>query len=318
MSVLTDPRKIFEEAFCELARQNERIVAVSCDSASGGGLGKFKREFPGRLIEAGIAEQSTVGVCAGLAQQDFIPFVVAITPFITMRCYEQLRDDAAYTNMNIKIVGSGGGLAYSTLGSTHEAIEDIALIRTLPHFSIFNPADGEEVRRALAFAAEHVGPVYIRMPRQKRPDLCEPQIRRPEVGQAQILREGKDAALLSFGVLTQEALGAARLLEEQGMDAAVAHFSSIRPLDEACIRELAGSAEMLFTLEEHALTGGFGSAVADCLAAMERHAPLYKIGVPDGAKETGPFRELLDWYGLTGEKIAQTVLERTRAKECAV
>lgn len=318
MSALTDPRKVFEEAFYELAKRDERIVAVSCDSASGGGLGKFKREFPGRFIEVGIAEQSAIGICAGLAQQGFIPFVVAITPFITMRCYEQLRDDVAYTNMNIKVVGSGGGLAYSTLGSTHEAIEDIALIRTLPHFSILNPADGEEVRGALAFAAGHAGPVYIRMPRQKRPDLCDPQIQRPEIGQAQILREGKDAALLSFGILTQEALDAARLLEEQGVDAAVVHFSSVRPLDGACIRRLAGSVEMLFTLEEHALTGGFGSAVADCLAAMDRHAPLCKIGVPDGAKETGPFRELLEWYGLTGEKIAQTVLEQFRTRESKI
>ena len=168
MSTTLDPRKAFEVKLVELAKENKNIVALSCDSAAGGGLGSFFKEFPERSVEIGISEQNAVSIAAAMSKQGLIPVLVIINPFLTMRAYEQVRDDLGYMNTNVKIVGSGGGLAYSTLGSTHIAVEDVALMRTVPHLTILSPGDADEVEAMLEQAIAIDGPVYIRMPRQAR------------------------------------------------------------------------------------------------------------------------------------------------------
>ena len=302
-----DPRKVFEQTFLEIGKENDKVLAVSCDSASGGGLSAFVNAFPDRYIEVGIAEQNAVGICAGMAMQGYIPVMVAITPFATMRCYEQIRDDVGYTNMNVKIVGSGGGLAYSTLGSTHEAIEDIALMRTIPHMTILVPGDGYEVDAAVRAAVSHEGPVYIRMPRQAREDITEEPSRNFKIGKAELLETGGDVAILACGTMVKEAQKAAELLRKDNIQAAVADFPTVCPLDEDMITELYKKCRMLVTVEEHSLVNGFGSAVADLIAPMKSGVPLYKIGVREGSKQTGPYPELLEYYSLTGAKIAETI-----------
>jgi transketolase len=169
MSNTTDPRKAFEQKMVELGHKNDMILGASCDSASGGGLGSFFKEFPERCVETGISEQNAVSLCAAMSREGYIPVLVVITPFLAMRAYEQIRDDVGYVESNVKLVGSGGGLAYSTLGSTHATIEDVAVMRTVPHLTILCPGDADEVEFAIEQAVAIKGPVYIRMPRQARP-----------------------------------------------------------------------------------------------------------------------------------------------------
>lgn len=304
-----DPRKAFEEALVELGKKNDKIVAVSCDSASGGGLGSFFKDFPQRSVEVGISEQNAVCIAAALSKQDFIPVLVAITPFLTMRAYEQVRDDVGYMNTNVKLVGSGGGLAYSTLGSTHEAVEDIALMRTIPNLTIFSPGDAYEVEQSLKMAVELQGPVYIRMPRQPRPYAAEPEKRNLKVGKAEVLKDGKDIAIFTYGPLTEEALKAAELLQQKGLDAAVVNFMTIKPLDEETIKSYLGKVKMIVTAEEHSVINGFGSAVAQIKASMKASAPIHIMGIQEGSKKTGPYPEVLASYGLSGERIAVNIIE---------
>lgn len=302
-----DPRKVFGETLLKLGRENKRIVAVSCDSASGGGLGDFFKEFPERSIEAGISEQNAVGICAALARQGMIPIIAVITPFITMRAYEQVRDDVGYMKTNVKLVGSGGGLAYSTLGSTHQAVEDVALMRTVPNMTILCPCDAYDVKEALKEAMKIEGPVYIRMPRQPREVLASERHIVP--GKAEVLKDGKDIAIFATGPMVEEAQVAAEILKKDGIDAAVLGFLTVKPLDEDAVMRYAGKVKAIFTIEEHSVTNGFGSAVAQCLAPEKGSPPVHIMGIPEGGKQTGPYKELLEYYGLTGEKIAENIMK---------
>ncbi|HZK71971.1 MAG TPA: transketolase C-terminal domain-containing protein, partial [Clostridia bacterium] len=270
---------------------------------------KFIKKFPNRYVEMGIEEQNSIGVCAGLAMQGYIPVIVAITPFITMRSYEQVRDDIGYANMNVKIIGSGGGLAYSTLGSTHEAIEDIAVMRTIPNMTILVPGDAYEIEVALREAVNHVGPVYIRMPRQGREDIVDSNMRNIKIGKAEILETGDDVAILACGTMVKEAQIAAYILREKGINATVADFLTIKPIDAETIINLYKKCKMIVTVEEHSVVNGFGSAVADVVAPIKSVTPLYIMGVKEGSKNTGPYKEILDYYSLTGPKIADNIIK---------
>lgn len=302
---LMDPRKAFDAALLELGRENKDVVGVSCDSALGGGMGSFFKAFPQRTVETGISEQNAIGICAALAKQGMIPIIVVITPFITMRAYEQVRDDIGYMNMNVKLVGSGGGLAYSTLGSTHQAIEDIALMRTIPNMTILSPCDAYDVREALRLAVSIKGPVYIRMPRQARQVIAAE--RHVELGKAELLKDGRDIAIFATGPMVEEAQIASEILKGVGIDAAVLGFMTVRPLDELAIRTYASKVRAIVTVEEHSVIGGFGSAVAQLLAPASDAPPVHIMGIGEGAKNTGPYKELLDHYGLTGERIAENI-----------
>lgn len=303
-----DPRKVFEQTFLTIGEENEKVLAISCDSASGGGMSKFIKKFPDRHVEMGIQEQNAISVCAGLSMQGYIPVIVAITPFITMRSYEQVRDDIGYVNMNVKIIGSGGGLAYSTLGSTHEAIEDIAVMRTIPNMTILVPGDAYEIEVALKAAVNHFGPVYIRMPRQGREDIVDSNIRNVKIGKAEILETGNDVAILACGTMVKESQIAANILREKGINATVADFLTIKPIDTEIISDLYKKCKMVVTVEEHSVVNGFGSAVADVVAPIKSVTPLYIMGVKEGSKTTGPYKEVLDFYSLTGSKIADKII----------
>lgn len=304
MSVI-DPRKAFDTALLELGRENKDIVGVSCDSSSGGGMSSFFKAFPQRTVETGISEQNAIGICAALAKQGMIPIIVVITPFITMRAYEQVRDDIGYMNMNVKLVGSGAGLAYSTLGSTHQAIEDVALMKTIPNMTILSPCDAYDVGEALRQAVSIKGPVYIRMPRQTRQVIAVE--RHVQIGKAEILKEGNDIAIFATGPMVEEAQIASEILKSDGIDAAVVNFMTIRPLDEQTIKAYAGKVRAIVTVEEHSVVGGFGSAIAQMLAPVKDSPRVINIGIKEGSKNTGPYKELLDHYGLTGERIAELI-----------
>lgn len=307
MSGTLDPRKAFEQKLIELGKTNPKIVAVSCDSSSGGGLGGFFKAFPGRSVEVGISEQTAVGICAAMSRESLIPVAVAITPFITMRAYEQVRDDVGYMKSNVKLVGSGGGLAYSTLGSTHATLEDVAVMRTVPNLAILAPGDADEVEFALEAAVEHEGPVYIRMPRQARPLPLPTEKRKLRFGKAEVLKEGSDAAIFTCGPSVGEAMAAAKLLEGRGISTAVVNFTTVSPLDADAALAWADKVKLMVALEEHCVEGGLGTEISECLSQNDRRVPFRVYGVPKGSKMTGPYEELLDYYGISGQRVAERI-----------
>lgn len=305
--ILKDPRKVFSTVLLQLGFENSKILSVSCDSASGSGMKDFIHEFPDRYVEIGISEQNAMGVCAGLAESGFIPIVSAIAPFISMRCYEQIRNDVGYANMNVKIIGSSSGLSHSTLGSSHQALEDIGLMRSVPNMTIINPGDAYEVEMALRVAVEHYGPVYIRMPRHAVEDIQDPFNRSFKLGVAEELEDGKDIMLIATGMMVREAQRASVLLKARGLNAGVINVHTIKPMDRKIIENACKSCKALFTIEEHSVTGGLGSAVVEAAADISKDVPIHIMGIGEGACNIGPYRELLDSYVLTAEKLADKV-----------
>lgn len=304
---MRDPRKTFGQKLVELAEENEKIYAISCDSASGGGLSDFFNRFPNRSVEVGISEQNAVGIAAAMSKEGLIPVLVAINPFLTMRAYEQIRDDLGYMNNNVKIVGSGGGLAYSTLGSTHIAVEDIALMRTIPNLVILAPGDAGEVEFALEQALTIQGPVYIRMPRQPRKEPAPLAQRNLHIGKGEVLYDGDDAVLFTYGPSATEALTAATLLKNKGIGLMVVNMTTINPVDSnEILRHIAGK-KAVFTLEEHIPVGGITSVISEICAAVGNTPPLHAFAVPQCAKQTGPYSELVAYYKLDGYSVANAV-----------
>lgn|GEM_PF-436871 len=304
---LCNPRKLLGETMLEIGTVNDSVVAVSCDSTNGG-FAAFAEKYPERFIECGIAEQNAVSVCAGLSSMGFNAFIAVIDPFLTMRAYEQIRDDVGYGESNVKLFGTGSGLAYSTLGPSHEAIEDIAVLRTVPRLRILCPFDGESVRECALYAAEHKGPCYIRMPLQ-------PFVRtlpgRPESnfeGRPGYFREEGDCLLLAAGTMVPMAVKAAGLLKERGVDAAVAGLLCVKPLRREEILAAARRYRTIISIEEHSVHGGLGTALAEILASSGETAVLRRIGIPEeGTVLTGNYEEVLDAYGLSAEKLAETI-----------
>ncbi|WP_373481481.1 transketolase family protein [Acetobacterium sp.] len=305
-----NPRDVFGEVLLELGKENVNIMAVSCDSGAGSGMNSFKKELPHQYLEVGINEQNAIGVCAGLAEGSSIPVVSAIAPFISMRAFEQVRNDLGYANMNVKVIGSSSGLSHSALGSTHQAIEDLTLMRTVPNMVVLNPGDVYEVEMSLRAAIKHEGPVYIRMPRHEMAEPIEASKRRFEIGKGEFLMNTGDQIVIAVtGTLTLDALMAAKILDEMGYGLKVVNFTTVKPLDTVILKEAYQNAKYLFTFEEHSVIGGFGSAVVEALASIKNEAPIHIVGIADGSINTGPYRELLEAYGLTWEKIVDRILD---------
>jgi transketolase len=307
MSELLDPRLILAETLLSACKQQSKFIAISCDSASGAGLALIKEQLPSQFIESGIAEQNAIGVCAGLASMGFIPIITAITPFITMRCYEQIRDEVGYANQNVKILGSSSGLAFSTLGSTHQALEDMAIIRTIPNMIILNPGDGFEVKRCLEEALNHVGPVYIRLPRHRVEDLLDASQRQFAIGQAEVIAEGSDITCLVTGVLSHQTKVACEMLRKKGLSVGMVNYPCVKPLPIEALLQAVSNTKLLVSIEEHCVNGGFGTMVSEVLSQVGCRTPLMRIGVNEGAVGVGPYHELLHAYELDAEGIYHQV-----------
>ncbi|MGL4606568.1 MAG: transketolase family protein [Eubacteriaceae bacterium] len=305
-----NPRDVFGETILQLGKENKNVMAVSCDSGSGSGMNQFKEELPNQYLETGICEQNAVGVCAGLAEGGFIPVVSAIAPFISIRALEQVRNDVGYANMNVKIVGSSSGLSHSALGSTHQAIEDMTFMRGIPNMVVLNPGDGYEVEMALREAVNHQGPVYLRMPRHAMEEPVSFEERNFRIGKGEILyKSGEEIVIAVTGTLTRESMMAAEILTEKGFGVKVLNFTTVKPLDVDFLVDQCKNSKIIFTLEEHTVIGGFGSAVLEAFASKGLGSPIHILGIADGSINTGPYRELLEAYGLTGEKIVERVLK---------
>jgi len=309
---LYDCRDAFSKTVEELAEGDNRIVTVVNDSVGSSKLGGFKKRWPERLVNVGIAEQNLIGVGAGLANGGKIPFVSGASCFLTARSLEQIKADVAYSNTNVKLCGISSGVAYGELGPTHHSIEDMAWLRPLTNLTIIVPSDPWETAEAVRWAARHEGPVFIRVSRMPVPAL-ERKTTEFMPGRAETLREGDDVALLANGVLVHRALAAAELLAAEGISARVVNMSSINPLDEGAILAAAQTGAVV-TAEEGSVRGGLGGAVAELLA-QNRPVPMSILGFP-GFVPTGSAEWLLEHFGLTAAGMAEAA-RKTIARKAA-
>jgi transketolase len=301
-----DCRKAFAETLIELARADERIVAVCNDSVGSSNLVGFREEFPDRLINVGIAEQDLVGVGAGLANGGFIPFVSAAAPFLTGRALEQIKADVAYSSTHVVLCGQSPGVAYGELGPTHHSIEDLSWTRAIDNLNVLVPADPAQTRAAVRWAVENPGPLYLRVPRFKVPDVT-PDDAVLEPGRAITLRDGDDVTIVAVGTMVSRALDAAEALRADGIGARVINMPFVDPLDEATLLEAARDTRGIVTVEEAIVTGGLGAAVAS-LVAQHQPTPMRILGIT-GFAPTGSASYLLDHFGLTADGIASAAHE---------
>ncbi|MDN4478762.1 transketolase C-terminal domain-containing protein [Demequina sp. SYSU T00039] len=302
---LHDCRDAWVDALVELGEADPRIVAVVNDSVGSSKLAPFQSAFPERLVNVGIAEQDMVGVGAGLANGGKIPFVSAAACFLTARAMEQIKVDAAYSQHHMVLVGQSPGMAYGELGPTHHSIEDLAWLRAIPGLTVIVPADPEETRQAVRWAAENPGPTFIRVSRMGVPDV-NPAGYEFAPGTAVTLRDGSDVTIVACGTVVTRALDAAEALAAEGVSARVLNMPTISPLDQDAIVAAARETAGIVTVEE-ALTSGLGGAVAEVV--VQRHpVPMRLVGVTDFAP-TGTAEYLLDHFGASPEGIAAAARE---------
>jgi transketolase len=302
-------RKTCLDVVYEIAKTDPRVFFIGSDLGIGT-LKNFKAEMPDRFFMEGVSEANLVGMSAGLALEGKIVYANTIATFITRRCFEQVCLDLCLHNVKVRLIGNGGGLVYAPLGPTHLATEDIAILRSLPHMTILAPADATEMRRMMPQTVDHPGPIYIRLAKGGDPVVTrdEPFV----IGKAYAMREGKDAVLITTGVMLQRALQAADSLAAKGIQASILHCPTVKPLDEAVIRDYASRTPVIVTVEEHTVVGGLGSAVAELIAEAGFSTPkrFRRIGIPDVFPDKyGSQDSLLARYDITPEKITDTVLE---------
>nr|NLD41210.1 transketolase family protein [Actinomycetales bacterium] len=305
-----DARDAFAATLAELARADQRIVAVVNDSVGSSKLGEFQKEFPERTINVGIAEQTQVGAAAGLANAGKIPFVSCAGSFLTARAMEQVKVDCAYSDYNVKLCAQSPGMGYGNLGATHHSVEDIAWMRAIANMAVVVPADHRETGQVIRWAAEHEGPVYIRISRLALPNVTTGNF---EFGRASVLARGDDVTIVANGVVTVRALAAADILVAEGVTARVLHMPTVKPLDSDAIVAAARETGAIVTVEEATAGGALGGAVAETVC--DHHpVPVTRLGVPDVFAPTGSEPWLLDHFGMSPEGIAASCRETIEKK----
>ena len=299
-------RESFGEAVTALAAENPNIVVLDADLAEATKTGIFKKKYPERFFDCGIAEQNMIGIAAGLATCGKIPFAASFAMFAAGRAFEQVRNSVGYPHLNVKIAGSHAGISVGEDGATHQCCEDLALMRTIPGMVVLNPADHYEMLAAVKAAAAYEGPVYIRLGRLAVESVHNNDDYTFELGKGITLRDGKDITVVATGLMVQEAVKAAQDLEAQGIDARVIDIHTIKPLDVDLLVKAARETGRIVTVEEHNVIGGLGEAVASCLSEI-CPTPVTKIGIYDQFGHSGPAVDLLKEFGLSAENIAATV-----------
>jgi transketolase len=274
-------RTAFIETLCELAAEDDRIWLLTGDLGYSV-LERFSARFPGRYVNVGVAEQNMTGIAAGLARCGKIPFTYSIANFPTLRCLEQIRNDVCYHEGNVKVVSVGGGYAYGPQGYTHHGVEDLGIMRTLPNMTVVAPGDPIEARLATRAVAGHVGPCYLRLGKANEPVVHDREPSSFGLGRALTVRPGRDVALISTGGMLQAAVASAARLAASGIDARVISMHTLKPLDADAVLQAARETGAVITVEEHSITGGLGSAVAEILAEAAAPKPRFRrFGVPD-------------------------------------
>lgn len=299
-------RESYGNALTELGAKHENMVVLDADLAGATKTSIFKKAFPERHIDCGIAEGNMMGIAAGLAATGKVPFASTFAMFAAGRAFEQIRNSIGYPKLNVKIGATHAGISVGEDGATHQCNEDIALMRTIPGMVVINPADDVEARAAVYAAFEHEGPVYMRFGRLAVPVINDNPDYKFELGKGITLKDGKDMTIIATGLCVCESLEAAKMLAADGIDARVINIHTIKPLDEELVVKAAQETGRIFTVEEHSIIGGLGSAVCDALAE-KAPTKMTKIGVEDTYGESGPAVELIHKYGLDAEGIYKKI-----------
>ena len=299
-------RDSYGNALVELGKEHDDLVVLDADLAAATKTGTFKKAFPERHIDCGIAECNMMGIAAGIAAAGKVPFASSFAMFAAGRAFEQVRNSIGYPHLNVKIGATHAGISVGEDGATHQCNEDIALMRTIPGMVVINPSDDVEAKAAVKAAYEHQGPVYLRFGRLAAPVINDRPDYKFELGRGIVLREGKDLTIVATGLMVSESLAAAEMLAAEGIDAKVINIHTIKPLDEELIVAAARETGKVVTVEEHSVIGGLGSAVCDALCA-KHSVPVLKIGVQDVYGESGPAVQLLEKYGLDAKGIFQSI-----------
>lgn len=300
-------RDAYGEALLELGTQRKDIVVLDADLSGSTKTGKFAKAFPERFFNIGISEQDMIGTASGLSLAGKLPFASTFAVFETGRAWEQIRQTICYSNLNVKLVATHSGVTVGEDGASHQAVEDVALMRVLPNMTVIVPADGIETRQAIRAVAGYCGPVYVRLGRSKVP-VVMPEGYTFEIGKAYAFHIGNDANIIAMGIMVDSALRAANILKENGIDAGVINMSTVKPLDTGLLLKLAQSSNLIVTAEEHSVIGGLGSAVSEFLSG-NHPVKILRIGTKDVFGCSGKPEELLELYGLTAENIVKTVQE---------
>ncbi len=305
--------KVYGQSLAQLAGERDEIVCLSADLTKQCDIDLFQNEHPERFFYVGMAEQNMIGTAAGLARAGEIPFAHSFAVFVTRRCYDQIAMSVAYPNLGVKLVGMMPGIS-SPGGASHQAIDDIALMRATPNMKILDIGEAGEAEQAVALAANTAGPVYLRVRRGPLPVLFDHAKFHLTFNESYLIRKGADVAFISSGLMTERALQAALLLEKAGVSASILHVPSIKPLDAEGILYAADHSKVLITLDNHNIIGGLGSAVAEVLAEHKQTARMYRIGIPDvygiAAKNSYLFKK----FGFNPDQIAQTALNCLEGK----
>lgn len=301
-------RESYGNALAEFGAQYPNLVVLDADLAAATKTGIFKKAFPDRHIDCGIAECNMVGIAAGLATTGKIPFVSSFAMFAAGRAFEQVRNSVGYPHLNVKIGATHAGITVGEDGASHQCNEDIALMRTIPGMVVMCPSDDIEAKAAVKAAIDYVGPVYIRFGRAAVPVINDTPDYKFEIGKGVVKKEGTDVTLVANGICVYQAMDAAEMLAKDGISAKVVNIHTVKPLDEDLIVASAKETGKVVTIEEHSVIGGLGSAVCDCLSA-KYPTPVCKIGMQDVFGESGPAAELVHKYGLDAEGIYKQVKE---------
>ena len=299
-------RESYGNALAECGNDFPELVVLDADLAGATKTGVFKKAFPERHIDCGIAECNMTGIAAGLATCGKIPYISSFAMFAAGRNFEQVRNSIGYPHLNVKIGATHAGITVGEDGATHQCNEDVALMRTIPGMTVIVPSDDIEAKAAVRASLEYVGPVYCRFGRAAVPVINDNPDYKFEIGKGVLLKEGKDVTIVASGITVASTLEAAEKLAADGIDAEVINIHTIKPLDEELIIKSAKKTGKVVTAEEHSVIGGLGSAVCDCLSAVAP-TPVYKIGINDKFGESGPAGALVAKYGLDGEGIYKSV-----------
>lgn len=301
-----DLRDVMVDSLISSTQAGKNIAVLVSDSTSTAKISPFKEQFPDRLINVGIAEQSLIGTAAGMALGGFVTVTANAAPFLVHRANEQVQNDICYSNTNVKLMGLNAGVCYGALASTHHATDDISIMRGFGNIQIFAPADGIEAKQIFEYALNYVGPVYIRLDSAKLPDIHDANYRfRP--GQADVLYVGDDITILAMGSTTHEVVAAKKLLEQDGVSAEIISLPSIRPLDRKLIVESLAKTGNAITVEEHSQHGGIGSLVSEIIAEEGLQCRIKRLGFAEGHfAVSGPRNEMREYIGIDAASIAQT------------
>ncbi len=299
-------RKTCLEMVYQMALADERIIFIGSDLGEGT-LAEFRKKRPKQFFMEGICEAGIIGMAAGMALEGKIVYVNTIASFLTRRVYEQIAIDLCHHNVPVRLIGNGGGLVYAPLGPTHTTIEDLAIMRSLPNMTIVAPADAGEMKRMMPKTVDLPGPLYIRLAKGYDP-IVTPAKEPFEIGKPFLYGTGKDALIVSTGVMLQVTRETSEHLKRQGIDVSLLHVPTIKPFNAPDFRQLAQSFSVVITVEEHSISGGLGSIIAECLAEGTKHIPFKRLGLPDSFPDHyGSQAELWGHYGLTPEQVAGSV-----------